>query len=400
MRCSGWSSRATSVSEVVTRGRWLLAGVAALALAVPSAQGSGFSPDAFFYPVWTSDGTALVYVSHHSFEHGIGRVTLGGEISTVAQSFSEGFALSRDGELAAIEDNRVVVRSPDGSTRRLSPARVAGGVRWSPDGSALAFQRPDGRLATVLADGTRERAFAVSGRDPSWSPDGAQIAFASGTSIVVLDVATGTPRAVGIGAGPVWAPDSSRLAIGTETGMVVIRRDGVGPPVVIPQAHSPSWSRDGSRLVADRNGDLVLFTLTTLEARIVAGTPMNEATPSWSSRGDWIAYTNYNERPPGQAYQRGHFADVFVVHADGTGRRSLTGGCGVVPETDVSWLCLVNGEWSIPAQEARTPSLRVVSEKFPRAVRFTVNVTDGDRHVYGMPIAVRQWTVRASTLRT
>ena len=384
--------------------------VAALALAAASeAAATGYSPHSFFSQNWTHDGTALVYQAHAP-EHGIQRVTLDGHVSTLLQGLGPPARVSALGELAyvATGDARsprgaLTVRSAAGVSRVVAHAFQYGGLAWSPDGGAIAFQAASGRLAVIRADGSGLRELSSRGNDPAWSPDGTRVVFSRGSETAVVDVTSGATHAVGpttIGAqgvhtvyaypSAVWSPDSNRLAIQLGDGVHIVRSDGSGQQALIRGAYHPSWSPDGSELALLRDDDIVAAAADGSSERTVIASAMTEMTPTWSPDGRWIAYTNRNTTPPGQAYQRGHAADVFVIRPDGTGRRSLTGGCGVRPDTPLTWLCVVNGSWSVPLADAPSPTVRITTRRHPRAIVVPVHLTDGKSYVYGARVTVSQ----------
>jgi Tol biopolymer transport system component len=377
----------------------------ALVLVAAAQAGAGSSLKSFQYPNWMPDGT-LVYQAHEPWPE-IQRVTLDGESSTLFAG-TEGLArVSVRGELAFISataQTSLTVRDASGRSRVLARARpLSRGVSWSPDGRAIAFQTVRGHLATIGADGTGLHEFPFAGNDPVWSPDGTRIAFSRAAKTAVVDVKSGVAHTVGptlvsadgrhgefVYPTAAWSPNSARLAIQLSDGVHIVRSDGSGIAALIKGAYSPSWSPDGSELALIRGDDIVVATAAGSSERVLVASAMEETTPTWSPDGRWIAYTNRNATPPGQAYQQGHAADVFVIHPEGTGRRSLTGGCGVGPETPLTWLCVVNGSWAVPLTDVPSPTVTITPLHYPRAVRIPIHVTDGSRYVYGARVTVRQ----------
>jgi Tol biopolymer transport system component len=374
------------------------------------AAATGYYPDSSYSQSWTPDGTALIYRAQ--FPVGIRRVTLDGKISTLLLGNRDLNAhVSLHGKLAYISQaaevsapaGSLIVRDASGQSRVVAQAREHGGFSWSPDGGAIAFQIARGGLATVSADGSSRREFPYIGNDPAWSPDGTRIAFSRASETVVVDVATGVAHAVGptflyadgfhlarAYPGALWSPDSTRLAIDLNDGVHVVRSDGSGTDALIRDAHLPSWSPDGSELAVSRDDNIVAVTANGSSERVIVASAMSETAPTWSPDGRWVAYTNVNVTPPQQAFQEGHAADVFIVRPDGSGRRSLTGGCDVGPGTPLAWVCVVNGRFAVPLRDARSRQIRITPETFQRAVRIRVFVTDGSRYVYGARVTVRQ----------
>jgi len=51
---------------------------------------------------------------------------------------------------------------------------------------------------------------------------------------------------------------------------------------------------------------------------------------------------------------------------------------------------VVNGRFAIPLADAAMPAFAINPTSFPRAVKFSVFVTDRERYVYGAPVSARQ----------
>jgi Tol biopolymer transport system component len=184
-------------------------------------------------------------------------------------------------------------------------------LAWSPDSKALVV--PAGaclltglHLYIVPSDGStppvRLLAPGTQSTSPSWSPDGRWIAFqgmddATGlTGLYVIDLQGADPLAGG------FTP--TRIA------------DGQGPK--LEQAYSvPSWSPDSKELATvvgvgeacygdyeAMTWDLVVVNVEDLTRRPLASEPAGEFNPTWSPRGDRIAFHRtvdpseyYNDRP-------------------------------------------------------------------------------------------------------
>jgi hypothetical protein len=349
------------------------------------------------------------------------RVALDGRAERLAEIETPAH-LSAGGELAYVARGSIVtfvgaltVRDAAGRSRVVAQAVEHAGLAWSPSGDRIAFRAPNGRLAVVGRDGTGRRELAHSGSDPAWSPNGRLLAYAHARETSVVDLESGASRAVGPAAwlsytgaaavferpNAVWSPDSSRLALFSNPDVHVVRADGTGGALRIPNALFPSWSPDGEELAVELNDDIVVVAADGSRRRTVTASAMREGRPAWSPDGAWIAYTNTNHTPPGQAFQAGHASDVHLVRPDGSGRRSVTGGCGMSPGTPLDWLCVVNGRWSIPISAARSPRVSIHTQRFPRAIKIPVHVADGTRYVYGARVTVAQVSgprVRVTTM--
>ena len=185
-------------------------------------------------------------------------------------------------------------------------------------------------LHLINADGTGRRVLAEDGESPAWSPDGCRIGFVGGPGDLYVVNADGGDRkrlTPSPAINPVWSPDGRRIAV-TDSGEVdaeetisnidVLNSDGSGRRRLVPfQAGEPSWSPDGGRIAFDgwfsiSSTDLYVVdadgsNLRRLTGR--AGRSFDTRLPAWSPDGRTIAFVSHN---------------IYLIEADGTGLRRLT----------------------------------------------------------------------------
>jgi Tol biopolymer transport system component len=244
--------------------------------------------------------------------------------------------VDREGESAPSD---IYVIDLDGSGRtRLTNGLGAGGPRWSPDGSKIAYVTAAG-IGVMNADGSGHRMLTQSATDgsPSWSPDGARMAFGSGRDdpqgeIYVMNADGGDVRRLtsdeDSDADPAWSPDGSRIAFVSSRGESEFGTDiytmnpGGGDLTSLTEPGfafllSPAWSPDGNMIVYYSYEPMIpgLHILT------LDGTPVpyewvdlveDGSDPAWSPGGSWIAYSQYD--------------GLGVIHPDRTDSTQLTSG--------------------------------------------------------------------------
>jgi Tol biopolymer transport system component len=294
---------------------------------------------------WSPDGTRIAFVHVHpeewprgpGFDHVLFVASSDGRLRTRIAAHVREFSWSPDGTKLAYPAcarpcgpsraqgaHRLVIA--DATGRRAphpvplpagagAPGRTLRDVKWSPDGSLIAFVsnddagmhlnvvHPDGRSLRRVADG-----MTLTG--VQWSPDGSLIAFVSpddvGMHLDVVHPDGSSLRRVVVGpylgGGPFeWSPDGKRLAIVVPTGprsrdVSVVNADGTdlhriarcrcdlrgGPPI----SESVAWSLDGTRIAyISRRGN----TISTIRpdgsgATVVATQPARGVAGYWYPR--------------------------------------------------------------------------------------------------------------------
>ena len=263
------------------------------------------------WPLWTDDGSAVVYMSDRSGSENLWLHPLEGEPRPLTR-FQHGRVLwptiSGDGATLAFErDFGIWTADVETGQARAVPIRLRGAVRHpsvehlritsdfsdlalSPDGKKLAFVARGDVFATSADDGgpaRRVTSTPAPEAEPAWAPDSRRIAYTSrrsGTMRVHLyDFGTGLEREVATTgsdhATPVFSPDGSSLA----------------------------YVRDGEELVVQE--------LDSGRERVVARAqlwrpPFGHSRPlAWSPDGDWLAFFATDGRM---------FTNVHVAPADGS----------------------------------------------------------------------------------
>ena len=221
-------------------------------------------------------------------------------------------------------------------------------LRWSPDGTQLAFSlyvKP-GQIRVALArQGAPE--LQILGDQlvefsPSWSADGKRLAFVhvthSGTD-GELDIYTmtvdGSDRQALVANKrafencPRWSPDGQFLAFTTNRDrtqeIYVTDAAGTTPRRITNDSslkQHPSWSPDGKRLVfnSNREGTFDLWTVRadgTALSRLTDH-PSSETRPVWSPDGRKIAFTTLRDGD----------SEIYVVDADGKNPLNISRNSG------------------------------------------------------------------------
>jgi dipeptidyl aminopeptidase/acylaminoacyl peptidase len=207
------------------------------------------------------------------------------------QPVAQAQAPALPGRLAFTARGRVyVLDGPSGQKSALAgdPGEL---MAWSPDGQRILVQRQDkqtGPRLYLLAvrDGSFTKLADGSALANAWSPDGRALLYV---------VTQPLPQE-----NQVW-----RAQVGEG-----LKQD----PVQIAEGSSPTWSADGRRIALSvrRGGRAQVWVLNPDGSDPIQITTDGGENPAWSPDGEHIAYT-FNSR-------------VYVMDADGSGKRQLTTG--------------------------------------------------------------------------
>jgi hypothetical protein len=242
----------------------------------------------------------------------------------------------------------------------------------SPDGTRLAFRGwgeptsedspykdcakalPARYLANTTLDGTELRGTGGFWEDshPDWSPDGKRLLFDTGRNgdgiirILLINADGSGEEDLRIaGQQPSWAPDNARFVYrgcdltGNRCGLWLARAipakpwetgfNMLGPVLEEPEAAHPDWSPVGDQIVYQSSlggsWDLYVINADGSGKRQLTSDAGIEGLPAWSPDRQWIAYLS----------DAGGNWGIWLIRADGSERRQLfayDGGIYKIPK--------------------------------------------------------------------
>lgn len=185
---------------------------------------------------------------------------------------------------------------------------------WSPDGSAIIFQREDEQgnrdVWEVDADGEAERNLTqtpdIREQHPRYAPTGNGIVFDSNRE----------ERGESVGADGIQNYEIYHQSLDTNTLMRLTTWDRWDMyPSLSPNENHLAWRR---ALPSDnpdqQNFDIFVKDLTTGAEVNVTQNEATDTNPHWSPSGEWIVFASNRNGP----------FDLYMVRADGSGLRQLT----------------------------------------------------------------------------
>jgi Tol biopolymer transport system component len=178
-------------------------------------------------------------------------------------------------------------------------------------------------------EGTLEHPFPAW--EPAWSPDGSRIAFrgfwghGESSDLFVMNADGSDVKQLTRDANvsdPTWSPDGSTIAMSAFDGIYTINAGGGDLRRLTPEStqwhNHPSWSPGGTLIAYDRSvqgvDQVFIVGADGTGDRQISGVEGGASSPSWSPDGTSLAFVSDLSGSP----------DIYVMNVDGTGVRPIT----------------------------------------------------------------------------
>jgi len=274
------------------------------------------------FPTWLPDG-GVAYTTRAGLAFSDGRAEVTGDFGRPDWNLSGTMVVFHRETDRASDQERAFKpwHSPD---PRFGLLRLNGHASFAPTGDRLVFaitnyagEVRNGQLVVAAADGSNRRTIYEGPvtddlAGPAWSPRGDQILFGIGGFFQRASIRTARLMTI--------RPDGNELIPLTSE---------------IGNAGMPSWSPDGThvvyRVVDGSTRGLRILEVATKTTRALETSSSYDTFPSWSPRGDWIAFTS----------KRDGDYEIYRIRPDGTQLQRLTR----LPGPDAHPSFSPDGEW-------------------------------------------------------
>jgi hypothetical protein len=270
--------------------------------------------------------------------------------------------LGLPGSLCVSIQGRLYIMNAATGDRSLLASDPSAPMAWSPDATRIITTRTISATTWIqvmnATDGAVTRLAQGRADSASWSADSAALLYvtdrpAPQDGVVWLARPGQAPIRLVDGSAASWSPDGRRVAYSARVlgrpQIWVVTPDGADPiQLTTDGGEDPAWSPDGRFIAYAFNGRVFLMNADgTGRRQVTTGEELFDRNPvlTWSPNGSSLAYAEF--QPP-QAPRR---SSIYVVAADNFSRTRLTGEYEPPLQwsPDSQWLAIVRqGEvWAV-----------------------------------------------------
>jgi TolB protein len=330
-------------------------------------------------PRWSPDGRGVIFdqvTDVEAMQHSLIKIQIESvDIDTGGREYSssrkgpehalnpswspDGSLLVFDREVPAQTSGAEITRSRDPRYELIGGSGFNDNVKFTPSGAEFVYRSPNTQTLkfvrrnvsdTIIFDGLPGK--RRIGDEVALSADGRRIAFSISESadpaevgqIVVMDSDGSHLRVVTHDVGhddyPSFSPDGARLVyrvgdsnerLHTQRGLRILSLgDGEVTRLTNGSDDFPTWSSRGDRIAFTgfESGDFEIYTIRSngTGLRQLTHTHGNDAHQVWSPDGRWIAFVSSRMgwKDEGRMGGAQPYGEIFVMRADGTNVRQLT----------------------------------------------------------------------------